>query len=116
MKMLHRYINGFQLLELLITLMIVSILATIGFSAYTQHVTAARRLQATQALSKLALAMEKFHFEHQGYRGVSLAELGLDERTADGKYRLEIAMATDEAYLLAAVPKDNKEETITLPS
>lgn len=107
---------GFQLLELLVTLSIVCILAGVGFPTYTHHVNAARRVQATQVLSQLALAMEKYHFEHLSYRGASLQAFGLEERIADGRYSLEIAEATDERYVISAVPVDNTEQAITLTS
>lgn len=54
-------LNGFTLIELMITVVIISILAGIAYPSYTDHVMKSRRADAKGALMAFANAMEK-HF------------------------------------------------------
>jgi len=102
-----------QLIEVLMTLIIIGILSTVGLPAYTEHIASVKRIQATQELNKLAVAMETYHIEHQSYRDASLESLHFNEWVADGQYRIEIRSESDDDYELVATGKDNHEK-ITL--
>ena len=52
--------NGFTLMEVMITVVIVAILAGIAYPSYTRFVTETRRSEATIALTQLAAQQEKF--------------------------------------------------------
>lgn len=52
--------NGFTLMEVMITVAIIGILATIAYPSYTNYVTAARRSDSTINLTRIAALQEKF--------------------------------------------------------
>jgi type IV pilus assembly protein PilE len=53
-------VGGFTLIELMITVVILSILAAIAYPSYTNYVTVARRSEATINLTQIAAQEEKF--------------------------------------------------------
>jgi len=114
--------NGFNLIELLITLSIISILMAMSYPLYQHHFIEERRLEAAHALMQLSLAMEKYQFENNTYVGATLNQLKMEEYIAKNNYRLMILKATSEDYLLAALPlgtqalEDNDCGTLQLNS
>ncbi len=100
---------GFQLIELIITLSIVSILIAISFPLYTRHLVEAKRLEAANTLSQLAIAIEQYQLIHQTYEQASLDALGFPEFIAKGNYQLKIE-AQDQDYLLLAIPLGSQAE------
>lgn len=102
--------NGFSLLELMIVITILTILSSVGYPLYTQHLSKLNRLAAQQSLSQLALAMERYHFEHNTYAGASLSQLNMTEYTAKNAYRLAIQSSTHHHYVLTAHPLNPQAE------
>ncbi|HLB41423.1 MAG TPA: type IV pilin protein [Gammaproteobacteria bacterium] len=105
---------GFQLFELLITIVIISLLTVISVPLYTQYLTTARRLEAATVLSKLAIAMEQYHVEHNTYHGATLAELNFPGLIGKNHYQLAIRDTSSENFLLIAIPLDNQAKNDTL--
>ena len=88
--------NGFSLTELLVTLAILALLAAAAVPLWQRQVEQARRLDATDALMRIAVLQERFHFENGRYAGT--AELGAAppaglgvSGTERGYYRLRLA-------------------------
>ncbi len=100
MKKQHQ---GFHLIELLITLLIVGILASMGFSRYTQYMTEAHRLEAEQTLGKLAIALEQYQIEQNSYANANLERLHFSPGAIAKHYQFSI-QATDIYYVLTAKP------------
>ena len=106
--------TGFNLIELLIAISIVSLLAAIGTSTYSHHIVKARRLQAANTLSELAIAMEEYHIGHGSY-----ANAGGEKFKAAGNryYEFMVESAAEDDYVLAAIPRGargEKDSTIRL--
>lgn len=99
---------GFSLVELLITLTIISILSAIALPFYSQHQANERRLEAEVALNKLAISLEQYYITHHGYQDVTLINLEFNDKIADNRYQLIIASATDNSFELQAKPLDNQ--------
>jgi len=59
--------NGFTLIEAMITVVIIAILAAVGYPSYISFVTEARRSDATIPLTQLAAQQEKFFTQCGGY-------------------------------------------------
>lgn len=100
--------HGFTLLELLVTLAIVSILIAIGYPAYTQHVLKTHRAQAQVALLDIAGGMERYAATHQTYSGATLANIEVNAYTDSHAYQLEVTQANDVGYQLQAVPRGSQ--------
>lgn len=102
--------NGFNLMEIMIVIAIISIISTLSFPLYSQYVVHARRLEAASMLSKLAVAMEQFHIEHNTYADATLTALNFSETVAKNNYRLTIQTANNNNYVLSAIPLGKQAE------
>jgi type IV pilus assembly protein PilE len=113
---------GFSLLEILITLAIISILASFCFPLYSQHLTEERRLEAKIALEKLAATLENYYTVHNTYQNANLAQLGFSTFIANNNYKLAIIISAENAFTLTATPLANQAQqdilckTLTLNS
>ena len=105
--------NGFHLIEVLTTVAIMSILITLCLPLYSQYLVQARRLEAASNLSRLSVAMEKFHFEHNTYEGATLAALNFSDSIAKNNYQLRIQPAANNDYTLFAKPIGRQAEKDT---
>ncbi|MBX3709051.1 MAG: prepilin-type N-terminal cleavage/methylation domain-containing protein [Gammaproteobacteria bacterium] len=102
--------RGFHFVEVLVSIAIISITAALSFPLYSQYVVHARRLEAASILSKLAIAMEQFHIEHNTYQNATLIALNFPEKIAKNNYQLIIQAATHSEYLLIAKPLGSQSE------
>jgi type IV pilus assembly protein PilE len=110
--------SGFTLIELMITVAIVGILASIAYPSYQDSVMKSRRADAKGALLGFENAMERYFTEHNSYLGAagtntSPADTGAPRiysstSPVDGGtpyYDLTIGAATASTYTLNATPK-----------
>jgi type IV pilus assembly protein PilE len=98
---------GFSLLELLITVTLLSILFTLAYPVYTHHLVHVRRAQAQVALLDISTRMEEYYAANNySYSKVSLTALGINDAYVSGDfYLLAIDSAEDNAYKISAVPQ-----------
>lgn len=61
--------NGFTLIEMMITVAIIAILASIALPAYTDYVTRARIAEATASLTGARINMEQYFQDNRTYVG-----------------------------------------------
>lgn len=109
--------NGFTLMELMITVVIIGILASIAYPSYTRYVAETRRSDATINLLRIAALQEKFFTECGRYAdtlgaagslrtctGPSSFDAGLaaGSATTDGYYTLSVVVAPGPGPLFAA--------------
>lgn len=73
--------KGFTLLELIIVIIIVGVLATLGFTQYTKVVEKGRAAEARAILGSLRTA-ENSYFLENGVYTATIAELGIDAPAA----------------------------------
>lgn len=94
--------RGFSLLEMLITLAILSILIAVSYPSYQQYVLRSYRAEAVTALLELATKQEQWLLE-QGRYSNQLTDLGfIQPVTASGRFRLELTQADPAQFLLKA--------------
>jgi len=96
---------GFSLLELLITLSIVAILASITVPSYSGYVARARRTDAMSALLQIQLAQVRWRATHRDYVD-NLTALGWsDAQSPDGHYGVRILRSNAADFLALASPR-----------
>lgn len=107
--------NGFTLIELMIVVVILAILVGVAWPSYREHIRSAKRADAQGALMGLAQAMEKYFTENGTYKGShtnGIPNIYPSEAPLDGGekvYNLRIENATEESYVLKAIPKNGQE-------
>jgi type IV pilus assembly protein PilE len=103
--------NGFSLIELIITLAIVGILATLTYPGYHHYIIRAHRSDGQTALLDLANRMEQYYYKHHTYRTATIASDAatdvLSKAISDGGwYQLVFVELTESSYILKAIPLD----------
>lgn len=91
--------NGFTLIELMITLAIVGILASIAYPSYMSQIRTSRRSDAVQALSQLEQAQERWRANNSTYSSV-LANTAIAPAPPNG---LGISSPTSGGYYTPAI-------------
>jgi len=87
--------GGFTLVEILVAIVIVAILAAIGYPIYTSYVRSSRRSAAITALQRAATAEEKYYASYNVYAS-SLASMNYSSNA------VEVPSATEYWYTLSA--------------
>ncbi len=59
--------GGFTLIELLVVMVIIGIMASIGYPSYLNYVERARRTEAKGFLSEIQARMERYYFDNESY-------------------------------------------------
>lgn len=103
-----KHLNGFTLIELMITLVIVGILTSIAYPSYAHYLVKVNRLKAEQNLYTLAHDMEHYYEDHKSYLGVTLEDLPADRNLKDTHYTYQITELTDNSFELSAIPTGNQ--------
>jgi len=97
-------IAGFSLFELLITLAIVAILASITVPSYNGLVAKSRRGDGMAALVQIQLAQERWRADHPAYAATVEELEWVSVESDDGYYRVRILEADASDFLALAEP------------
>lgn len=98
--------RGFTLIELMITLVIISILAMIAVPAYNSSITKARRTDGQSALMDVMAKQERYFTENNTYT-TNLAQLPADTTSEEGFYTITAGACgsgIDSCVILTATP------------
>lgn len=114
---LHKYTKGFSLIELMIVVVIVGILAAIGYPAYSEYIRRSHRAEAQTMLQQGAQYMQRFYASNNSYSAQldgtanSALPTGLSQAPTQGAaaYNLSLIVAGNNAvtattYMLEAAP------------
>ena len=107
--------NGFTLIELMITLVVIGILAAVAYPSYTQYTVRGSRQAAQGELVQLANLQEKIYLNSNtyavsvtaAYNGTSAGGLGkTSDLTEDGKYTITVSPSDTpgQVFTLSATP------------
>ncbi len=102
--------SAFSLLEMLLTLTIISILCAIAYPSYSLYFLRQKRFTAEVTLLKLAAALENFYNEHNSYQQATLDNIGFQTTMGDS-YQFAIELATDTQYKISAEPIHSQQDT-----
>lgn len=100
---------GFTLIELMVTVAIIGILASIAYPSYQEQVRKTRRANAQSDLVELASFMERYYTENFTYVAASAA-LPFSQSPKQGvaKYYDLTVVSTTFAYTLTATAKNGQ--------
>jgi type IV pilus assembly protein PilE len=106
-KMQKSSSRGFTLIELMVTVVVIAILATIVYPAYNDSVRKARRSDAKDALLRVVVNQEKYRANNTAYG--SLADIGSLTTTPQGYYTISLDGApTATAFTVQAVAQGDQ--------
>jgi type IV pilus assembly protein PilE len=97
-------LTGFSLIEIMLTLVIVSVLMSVSIPIYSQHFIQQNRFAAKTLLLKLAGALEQYYLENNTYQEVTLARLGFKELVVNNQYVLAINVVDIDHFVVSARP------------
>ncbi len=102
--------TGFSLIELLVTVVLLGIMASLAIPAYTAYVQAARRADARLALVQVSSQLEKFYSDNLGYTS-NLGALGfVSAYSPERHYTISVAGVSNSGYrVVATAVADGKQ-------
>lgn len=103
-------INGFTLVELLITVAIIGILVSVAFPSYTDFVARSNRTEAQRELLRIANLQEQLYVDTRAYAS-DMKKLGLNADpfiTENGYYSIDAALANGGFVLTATALEPQK--------
>ncbi|MEM3036345.1 MAG: type IV pilin protein [Thermoplasmata archaeon] len=99
--------NGITLIELLITIVIIAIIASISVPIYTNYLIRARRADAKAALEQVRAAQEMWRAEHGSY-STDVTQLqnsaGAPSTSISKYYNWEFTVINANSFTARAVP------------
>ena len=99
--------QGFTLIEMMITVVVIGILAMVAIPAYNDSVTKGRRSDAKSTLTDIAAKQEQFFMDNKTYT-TDLTKLGYaassDTFSKDDYYKVTVTAASATAFSAKAVP------------
>ena len=100
---------GFSLIELMITVGILTILASIALPSYRAYVLRSNRGDATQALLRIAAQQEKFFLQNNTYAG-TVDDLNVDTKSEHGLYDLTVTAGDVNGFTAEAVANADESQ------
>lgn len=111
--------SGFSLIELMITVAIVGILASVAYPAYTNQIVKTRRVDTQRELTNFAQSMERYFTSNGRYvTVVGGATCGVSAPAATTFYTFASSNCSDNTFTITATPVNTSSQkddgTLTL--
>ncbi|HEX5484821.1 MAG TPA: type IV pilin protein [Limnobacter sp.] len=104
-------VSGFTLIEMVITMAILAIIATLAFPAYSDYVMRSRRSEAQGLMMELAQYMEQQHLSNGRYTNSNNTAPNLpftqSPKTGVARYTIKLTDITANSYTLTASSSDD---------
>uniref|UniRef100_Q0HS90 Methylation site containing protein n=1 Tax=Shewanella sp. (strain MR-7) TaxID=60481 RepID=Q0HS90_SHESR len=115
--------KGFTLIEVMITVVIIGILASIAYPSYTNYITRSARSEGVAAVMRVANLQEQYYLDNRAY-ATDMTKLGLSANpfvTEHGHYSLASAVSSGTLTITATAlgvqySRDSVCKTITMTS
>ena len=95
--------KGVTLVELMITVAVVGILASVALPSYTDYIRKSKRAEARTALMQASMNMERYFSSNNIYSGATAGTV-FPSTSASSNYSLALSNLTDQTYTLTATP------------
>jgi type IV pilus assembly protein PilE len=102
--------SGFTLIELMITLAIVAIIASIAYPSYSHYLMRAHRLQAQQSLYIISKDINEYLQEHHTLDNIELISILSKEQINEQYYTFTLTTEANTQYKITATPR--KQNTL----
>lgn len=100
---------GLGLIELMLTLTVAALLASVAYPSYLSQLAKGRRGDGKRALLELAQQLERFHTVRGTYAGAMLGRGGLyPALSPGGYYAISISSQTADGFVIAAAPTNSQ--------
>lgn len=96
--------RGFTLIELMITVVIISILAAIAIPSYTAYVVRTHRTAAKACMLEFAQSMERYYTTNMTYDGADPSLGCTTDGGIDTKYTFAVDTPSARRYTITATP------------
>lgn len=93
--------RGITMLELVVTIALVGILATIAVSSYSTQVRKGRRIDAIETMLAISLAQERYRSSNTTYGSLAQVWNGVST-TSEGYYTIAISNVGASTYTITA--------------
>lgn len=107
--------NGFTLIELMISVSIVAILATISIALYNKQTLRAKRIDAINTLMSISLKEEHYRSNNTQY-GTLAQVWGGVSTSSEGLYTLAITNVSSTSYTITATATGSQTKDTDCPS
>ena len=109
-------IKGFTLIELMITVLIIAILATIAYPTYVSFLLKSRRSDALATLAQDQIILERCYAQNFSYSQTCNSLPTFPQTSAQGFYSITLSNLGATTYTLTATPIGSQTEDTTCAS